>query len=61
MNAQDCPRFNAWIRGCKFEARYDERFPDGLRSVKGDADAFKLRTYVRDVCIHCGRTIERQP
>jgi hypothetical protein len=44
----DCPRFNKWIRGCNFEARYD----------KGPKDA-RRKTYVRDVCTSCGKTIER--
>lgn len=61
----DCPRFNKWIRGCKFEARYDEGAP-AVNDATGFSDgvvrvirASKSVTYVRDVCVRCGRTIER--
>lgn len=64
----DCPRRNAWFRGCRFEPRYDE----GPQAIPVTSDGFssdeisqiiragKPRTYVRDVCITCGRTVERE-
>ena len=59
----DCVRANRLFGSCNFEARYDtvptvdgqEAFwlgPDKL-------EALSKRTYVRDVCTRCGRTIER--
>lgn len=60
----DCPRINAW-RGCKFEPRYDLGRCDlsGFSSVTNPSSAnlerFRQKTYVRDVCVRCGRTIER--
>lgn len=61
----DCPRFGKWIGGCRFEARYDlspadlSQFAD-LRGTGTGAFLERLRskTYVRDVCIRCGKTIE---
>ncbi len=64
MSAHDCPRVNnKWFRGCQFEARYDLS-PADLRqfgSFKGELDVsqFRQKTYVRDICVHCGRTVER--
>lgn len=65
-NAQDCSRFGKWIGGCKFEGRYDTDEPDlaqfeVLRGVGIPAlvESLKAETYVRDVCIRCGRTVER--
>lgn len=43
--AEKCPRFGKTFGGCEFEARYDESAAD--------------ITYVRDVCIRCGKTVER--
>lgn len=50
----------------KFEARYEE-VPASAGSIKIDGTAIteSLRkllyynTYVRDVCVYCGKTIER--
>ncbi|RQW82284.1 MAG: hypothetical protein EHM79_18690 [Geobacter sp.] len=50
-----------------FEARYDET-PSGLKSIKSAygttpddlRSLFFLKTYVRDVCTWCGKTIERR-
>ncbi len=64
-----CPRLNSWIRGCRFEPRYDEGEPlDGRVNVNGRPTedvvriikSTKPKTYVRDVCTTCGRTIERE-
>lgn len=62
----DCAR-----DGHRFEPRYDEHprdFPkwDRIRlpldwTAEEQRDFMLLRTYVRDVCRHCGRTIERTP
>lgn len=46
----------------RFEPRYDERMPEGLSVDRITADALKTMktyTYVRDVCVRCGKTIER--
>lgn len=60
-----CPRRDRWIRGCRFEPRYDEG--ESTMGGKGSAgrvlelvEASKPKTYVRDVCVTCGRTIERE-
>jgi hypothetical protein len=58
-----CP--NSWFGRHKFEARYDIGPPDLSRFVKIDRasegffEALKPKTYVRDVCVKCGKTIER--
>lgn len=57
----DCPRFNKWIRGCKFEPRYDQGPADLTRfeSLKGAGAGFmetlRQKTYRNDVCIRCGK------
>ena len=65
----DCSRAGRWIGGCKFEPRYDLSEPDqSLRDTVRYADeipAYTVKllvnksTYVRDVCVRCGKTIER--
>lgn len=61
-----CPRRDRWIRGCRFEPRYDlgeprvtkvQGLPGGTAKI---IEASKPRTYVRDVCVTCGRTVERK-
>jgi hypothetical protein len=65
----DCPRAGKLFGGCKFSPRYD-RSPLtqdqllGLASATApvftsDIEACAGRTYVRDVCERCGKTIER--
>jgi len=59
----DCPRFGKWIGGCQFEARYDLSAVElpACHEVKMTltmAEKFRSKTYVRDVCIRCGKTIE---
>lgn len=61
----DCERKDALIFRCKFEPRYDlsaAKLP-GYGEVKTHdksfLEAFRDKTYVRDVCVRCGRTIER--
>lgn len=69
LGARECPRFGKMVRSCKFEPRYDEGVPTAAQptSYHGPAggvarmlEASKPRTYVRDVCVRCGKTIERQ-
>lgn len=61
-----CPRRDRWIRGCRFEPRYDIgktscdlNLEGNGRMVQKVIEATKPVTYVRDVCVTCGRTIER--
>jgi hypothetical protein len=63
----ECQRANAWIRGCKFEPRFDSEPSNaaGFSSLRGmTADEISLlltkRVYVRDVCATCGKTVERK-
>lgn len=60
----ECPRANKRLFRCKWEGRYDTRFPPNLESMKGGGashiEALKERIYVRDICVRCGRTIERK-
>jgi hypothetical protein len=68
----DCPRFGKWF-GCRFEPRYDEPpllshiFGDGMfSSIKIDGkmqtieDLIPMKKYIRDVCVRCGKVVERQ-
>jgi hypothetical protein len=69
--SNDCPRAGRWIGGCKFEARYDEAPAELVsqvvaeisRASDGAVQAIMLGNkksiYVRDICTHCGKTIER--
>lgn len=47
----------------KFEARYDTRFPkwvDQISSMRNvDINDLKERVYVRDICVYCGKVIDR--
>lgn len=61
-----CSRFGKLIGGCKFAPRYDLSRPALDGDFKGTAggivsalEASKAKTYVRDVCERCGKTIER--
>jgi hypothetical protein len=68
----DCPRLGKWFGGCRFEARYDLTPAKSLQdifgnceqatfngSVQGVLEKTRAKTYVRDVCTVCGKTIER--
>jgi hypothetical protein len=60
----DCPRAGKWF-GCNFEPRYDLSPADCSQfgRIRGSVDALeplRAKTYVRDVCTRCGRTIERK-
>lgn len=63
--SEPCPRFGKWIGGCRFEGRWEEtvdgmnRTPQGAWLVSATGRNQGRRTYVRDVCIRCGKTIER--
>lgn len=73
VSTNTCPRAGRWFGGCRWEARYDHHPPDAdltmalpslQRSVflDNDIEALELlrsKTYIRDVCTRCGRTIER--
>lgn len=65
--SETCPRVGKWLRGCRFEPRYDLGEPAPYEFGKGNLyaiaevlEATKPRTYVRDVCTTCGKTIVRQ-
>ena len=62
-----CPRRGKLFRGCYFEARYDlgePKFEGPVNYVgsdlKGVIDRHRAKSYVRDVCVRCGKVIERQ-
>lgn len=67
--SDNCPRRGKWIRGCRFQPRYDSGKPKGIpedhlfwynRSDRVSAlRATAPKTYVRDVCVTCGRVIDR--
>lgn len=69
MSEAACPRAGKWIRGCRFEARFDigpgvvsdravaEAWPSDLPNLHRAA---KPSTYVRDICVTCGRSVERE-
>lgn len=62
-----CP--NGWFGSHKFEPRYDLGAADLSPFFTGRVDTFKAdavsiekmrtKTYVHDICIRCGKTIER--
>ncbi len=60
-----CPRAGRWLRGCRWEPRYDVTEPvisaDRLPVLmSGDVRHLVRRTvYVRDVCRTCGAKRER--
>jgi len=63
----DCPRFGKLFGGCRFEPRYDVGSPALNGDFNGAAgavvmalEASKPSTYVRDVCVTCGKTVERK-
>lgn len=57
-----CP--NGWFGFHRFEPRYDTKIPQtlletGFEGTAHTIEKVKDKTYVRDVCVHCGETIER--
>lgn len=69
MSAAECPRAGRLFGGCKFNPRYDVGTPAdnaAWGTMEGAAggiallmEAAKPKTYVRDVCERCGKTVER--
>jgi hypothetical protein len=61
--SETCPRRDRWFRGCRFEPRYDTGKPPEPLDLDGrwimQMPFTEPRIYVRDVCVTCGRTIER--
>lgn len=62
----ECPR-RGRLFGCHFEGRYDLGPAQlNFESLRGEGvgaflEKFRAKTYVRDVCTRCGRTVERMP
>lgn len=61
-----CPRRDRWIRGCRFEPRYDlgplvTKATPISRLAAGVPlwTTTQTKTYRGDVCVTCGRTVER--
>lgn len=61
-----CERKGKWFGGCKFEPRFDLSAPDLSRfsSFKTSEpeevlEKMRKRTYVKDVCTTCGKSILR--
>jgi hypothetical protein len=50
-----------------FEERYESRFPPGFNGIGhykggdliGYVESHKEQIYVRDICLWCGKTVER--
>lgn len=63
----DCPRLGRIFGGCEFSPRYDVgpptidmgEFSGGAAGILAIVETSKPRTYVRDVCQRCGKTVER--
>lgn len=62
----DCPRLGKLIGGCRFEPRYDCGAPDLSRfdTLSGGGvptliEALKPTTYVHDICVTCGKIVDR--
>lgn len=67
MSEPVCLRLGKWIGGCKFEPRYDLSAAKPVKMREADAvtalevlDRHRDSTYVRDICVTCGRTVERE-
>lgn len=64
-----CPRIGKLWRSCRFEPRYDVREPsDALEKQLGrawaideqDKERLTVQTvYVQDICVSCGRVVQR--
>lgn len=63
LSGDRCP--NGLFGSHRFEARYDlsppdlSQFSEIMRMSVGFAEKLRRKTYVRDVCTKCGKTIER--
>lgn len=66
MTTIDCLRAGKWFGGCRFEARFDlPEFKPGnaqgtVYGVLQMIEHSRAKIYVRDVCVRCGKTIERE-
>ena len=63
MNA--CPRDYRIFPCCRFEPRYDKAALDLSKIGRATAsaeqiEAMCLKTYVQDVCIRCGKAVDRR-
>lgn len=62
----DCRRFGKLFGGCKFVARYDydpkdiDHYNGSITAFIELAEAMTKRVYVKDICVRCGKTIDRQ-
>lgn len=66
--APTCPRAGRWWNGCRWKARYED-VPSGYKPndfrdeiFNGNITLWALiyrRVYVRDICVTCGATRER--
>lgn len=63
-----CAQTGRVIGDCEFEPRYDfggskaeltNINPEYLEQYSELADKYRTQTYVRDICVRCGRTSER--
>ena len=60
-----CPRRDKWFRGCRFEPRYDFGPAHGKYNgwdgpeLTRATEASKARTYVADICVVCGKVVDR--
>ena len=58
-----CDRKGRWIRGCRFEPRYDLWPADfsGFTSIKsansGFAESLRKKIYRGDICVVCGKIV----
>ena len=59
----DCERKGKWVRGCKFEPRYDLGPADmtGFESLRSASTSFfetlRKKTYRGDICVTCGELV----
>jgi hypothetical protein len=70
LSETDCPRIGKLFGGCKWSPRYDLGEARAAYNLTGQGtaagvaainDSLKPKTYVRDVCERCGKTVERRP
>lgn len=67
MNATTCKRAGRLLGGCKFSPRFDlgpaEAWPKNFQGPASTLEELvekaRPKTYVRDVCERCGKTVER--
>lgn len=56
-----CPRRDRMLSPCRIRPRFELKMPDHFTAdiFRGRLDDLKNKTYIRDVCERCGRTVER--